>query len=106
VGEFSNSALLSRMKVLMGGRYLWMRTVGSTLVGELLDSLVFVLVASIAGVFAWELFVSLVFTNYLFKCAIEIVMTPLTYLAVRRLKKVEGVDMYDTGVRLSPFGCT
>jgi uncharacterized integral membrane protein (TIGR00697 family) len=104
VGEFSNSAILSRMKVLMQGKFLWVRTIGSTLVGELLDSLIFVLIASIAGVFGWGLFVSLVFTNYLFKCSVEALMTPLTYLAVGKLKKAEGIDPYDRGIKLSPFG--
>jgi uncharacterized integral membrane protein (TIGR00697 family) len=103
VGEFSNSLVLSKLKVLMEGRMLWVRTIGSTLVGELLDSLVFVFVASLAGVFGWELFVSLVLTNYLFKCAIEALMTPFTYLAVKKLKKAEGVDAYDTGIRFNPF---
>jgi uncharacterized integral membrane protein (TIGR00697 family) len=101
-GEFSNSVILSRVKVLMKGRLLWVRTIGSTLVGELLDSLIFVLVASAAGVFGWELFWSLVITNYLLKCGIEAVMTPVTYLAVRRLKQTEGVDVYDVGVRYTP----
>jgi uncharacterized integral membrane protein (TIGR00697 family) len=104
VGEFSNSVALSRMKVLMGGRFLWVRTIGSTLVGEFLDSLIFVLAASIAGVFSWALFVSLVLTNYLFKCLIEALMTPVTYLVTARLKKVEGIDTYDRGVRFNPFG--
>lgn len=104
VGEFSNSAVLSRVKVLMKGKFLWVRTIGSTLVGEFLDSLIFVLIASIAGVFGWELFVSLVLTNYLFKCSIEALMTPVTYLMVGKLKKAEGIDTYDRGVRLSPFG--
>jgi uncharacterized integral membrane protein (TIGR00697 family) len=103
VGEFSNSAVLSRMKVAMQGRFLWVRTIGSTLVGELLDSLVFVLIASLTGVFPWELFVTLVFTNYLFKCLIEMLMTPVTYLVVYQLKKREGVDVYDQGIRFNPF---
>jgi uncharacterized integral membrane protein (TIGR00697 family) len=103
VGEFSNSAVLSRLKVLMKGRLLWVRTMGSTLVGELLDSLVFVFIASLTGVFAWELFFTLVFTNYLFKCAVEALMTPLTYLASAKLKKAEGVDTYDLGVRFNPL---
>jgi uncharacterized integral membrane protein (TIGR00697 family) len=101
-GEFSNSVVLSRVKVLMKGRLLWVRTIGSTLAGELLDSLIFVLVASLAGVFGWELFWSLVITNYLLKCGIEVIMTPVTYLAVRRLKQKEGVDVYDVGVRYTP----
>ena len=103
VGEFSNSVVLSRMKVLMGGRRLWMRTIGSTLVGEFLDSLVFVLTASLAGVFGWGLFFSLVLTNYFLKCLIEVIMTPVTYLAVRALKRGEGTDAYDRGVKYNPF---
>ncbi|MDR1277792.1 MAG: queuosine precursor transporter [Treponema sp.] len=103
VGEFSNSALLSRIKVIMGGRLLWVRTISSTLVGEFLDSLIFVLVASLAGVFGWGLFFSLVLTNYLLKCGIEILMTPVTYGAVYTLKKAEGIDIYDQGVKYSPF---
>jgi uncharacterized integral membrane protein (TIGR00697 family) len=99
VGEFSNSVVLSRMKVLMKGRLLWVRTIGSTLVGELLDSLIFVFVASLTGVFGWELFFTLVLTNYLFKCLVEILMTPLTYLAAAKLKKAEGVDVFDEGIR-------
>jgi uncharacterized integral membrane protein (TIGR00697 family) len=103
IGEFSNSAVLSRMKIAMKGRFLWARTIGSTLVGELLDSLVFVFVASLTGVFGWELFTTLVLTNYLFKCLIEVIMTPVTYLAAFKLKKAEGVDVYDRGVRFNPF---
>jgi uncharacterized integral membrane protein (TIGR00697 family) len=103
VGEFSNSAILSRVKVLMKGKLLWVRTIGSTLVGEFLDSLIFVFIASLAGVFGWELFFSLVLTNYLFKCSIEALMTPVTYLTVGKLKKAEGIDVYDQGVKLSPF---
>jgi uncharacterized integral membrane protein (TIGR00697 family) len=103
VGEFSNSAVLSRMKVLMKGRLLWARTIGSTLVGEFLDSLVFVFIAALTGVFGWELFASLLLTNYLLKCSIEVIMTPLTYLAVYKLKKAESVDAYDVGIRFNPF---
>jgi uncharacterized integral membrane protein (TIGR00697 family) len=103
VGEFSNSALLSRIKVAMGGRLLWVRTISSTLVGEFLDSLVFVLVASLAGVFGWSLFFSLIVTNYLLKCGVEVLMTPLTYGAVYALKKAEGIDVYDQDLKYSPF---
>ncbi|MDR1863160.1 MAG: queuosine precursor transporter [Treponema sp.] len=103
VGEFSNSMVLSRMKVLMKGRFLWVRTIGSTLVGELLDSLVFVLIASLTGVFGWELFFTLVFTNYILKCFIETAVTPFTYFMVGKLKKAEGIDVYDRGVKFNPF---
>lgn len=102
-GEFSNSVVLSRVKVLMKGRFLWVRTIGSTLAGELLDSLVFVFIASLTGVFGWELFASLVLTNYFLKCLVEILMTPVTYLAVRTLKRQEQADTFDYGERYNPF---
>ncbi len=90
IGELSNSLVLSKMKIATKGKWLWTRTIGSTLVGQLLDSLVFFSVASLAGVFRWELFASLVLTNYIFKCSIEVLMTPLTYYGVAKLKKLEG----------------
>jgi uncharacterized integral membrane protein (TIGR00697 family) len=102
-GEFSNAAILSKLKVKMKGRLLWVRTIGSTLVGELLDTLIFVLIASAAGVFGWEIFWSLVITNYILKCGIEAVMTPFTYWVSRFLKKKEGVDVYDVGVKYRPL---
>jgi uncharacterized integral membrane protein (TIGR00697 family) len=103
-GEFTNSAILSRIKVLMKGRFLWVRTIGSTLAGELIDSVIFIFIASLSGVFRWESFRSLVLTNYLFKCAVEIIMTPATYAAVGFLKKKENLDTYDTGISFNPFG--
>jgi uncharacterized integral membrane protein (TIGR00697 family) len=102
-GEFSNSVVLSRMKIIFAGRFLWARTIGSTLVGEFLDSLIFVAVASLTGVFAWELFLTLVLTNYFFKCALEAILTPVTYAVTGALKKAEGVDVYDDGVTYTPF---
>lgn len=102
-GEFANSAVLSRMKVATKGRMLWARTIGSTLVGQAVDTTVFFLVACAAGVFAWDLFLTLALTNYLFKCGVEAAMTPATYAAVRRLKAAEGVDAFDEGVSLNPF---
>ena len=102
-GEFSNSVILSRMKLLLRGRFLWMRAIGSTLAGELLDSVVFVSIASLTGVFNWDSFVSLVFTNYALKCALEVVLTPFTYWVCALLKKAEDIDVYDEGVRYTPF---
>lgn len=104
VGEFSNSVVLARMKVLTKGRWLWSRTIASTLVGEGVDSLIFVLVATLAGVFPWELFGTLVVTNYIFKVFIEVVMTPVTYRIVNALKRAENEDFYDTRTRFNPFG--
>ena len=94
-GELSNSLILSKLKVIMKGRLLWVRTIGSTLVGELLDSLIFIFIASITGVFPWEIFWSLVLTNYMLKCAIEAVVTPFTYWLSAFLKRKEGIDVYD-----------
>lgn len=104
VGEFSNSVVLARMKVLTRGRWLWSRTIASTLVGEGIDSVIFILVATLAGVFPWELFGSLVLTNYIFKVAIEVLMTPLTYRIVNALKRAENEDYFDTHTRFNPFG--
>ena len=103
VGEFSNSMVLSRLKILMKGRALWVRAIGSSLVGELLDSLAFVFFACLTGVFGWELFLSLVLTNYLFKVSVEVLIFPLTFLVVKKLKKAEGTDAYDVDIKLNLF---
>ena len=104
VGGFSNSILVSRIKVLMKGKMFWTRAMASTLVGQLLDSLVFVSVATLAGVFPRHMFLSLVLTNYVLKCVIEAAALPGTCALVRVLKKREGVDVYDVGVKYRPFG--
>ncbi len=103
LGEFSNSFVLAKMKVLTNGRWLWSRTIGSTLVGEFVDTAMFVVVASAFGVFPWSLFLTLTIANYLFKVAVEVVMTPLTYLVVRVLKQVENEDYYDRETNFNPF---
>lgn len=102
-GEFSNSFTLAKMKIITRGRWLWTRTIGSTLVGELVDSFVFILVASLFGVFPWSLFITLVMTNYIFKCSVEALMTPITYLVVNGLKRREHEDYYDRGTNFTPF---
>lgn len=102
-GEFSNSFILARMKVLTRGRWLWTRTIGSTIIGEGVDTLAFTLVATLAGVFPWELFVSLTLTNYLFKVGMETLMTPFTYAVVGWLKRAEHEDYYDTDTNFNPF---
>ena len=102
-GEFSNSFVLAKMKILTRGKWLWTRTVGSTLVGEAVDTAIFVTIASLTGVFPWTVFVTLVLTNYIFKVAIEAVMTPVTYRVVRVLKKAEQEDWYDHDTDFNPF---
>jgi len=102
-GEFSNSFILAKMKILTRGRWLWTRTIGSTIVGELVDTLVFISVSSLTGVFPWSLFVTLVLTNYLFKCGVEAAMTPVTYAIVNTLKRFEREDYYDYNTDFNPF---
>ena len=102
-GEFTNSYLLAKMKIMTRGRWLWTRTIGSTILGELVDTLVFVTTASIFHVFPWGLFLPLVITNYIFKVCVEVLMTPLTYLAVAKLKKSEKEDFYDLKTNFNPF---
>jgi len=102
-GEFTNSFILAKMKVLTNGRYLWMRTIGSTIAGELVDTVAFVVVASAFGVFPWSLFLTLTVTNYLFKVGVEVLMTPATSAVVRVLKRVESEDFYDRDTNFNPF---
>ena len=102
-GEFTNSFVLAKMKIMTNGRWLWTRTIGSTLTGELVDTVMFVVVASLFGVFPWSLFITLTVTNYLFKCGLEALMTPVTYLVVGYLKEVENEDYYDRGTNFNPF---
>jgi queuosine precursor transporter len=102
-GEFTNSFVLAKMKILTRGRWLWTRTLGSTIAGELVDTLVFIGIASLFHVFPWTLFLTLVLTNYLFKVGIEALMTPVTYAAVTRLKKTEQEDYYDRDTNFNPF---
>ncbi|MCG3207511.1 MAG: hypothetical protein FOGNACKC_01111 [Anaerolineae bacterium] len=102
-GEFSNSVVLAKLKVATEGRFLWLRTIGSTLVGEGVDTVIFIVVASAFGVFPWEIAVSLITANYIFKVTIEVLFTPLTYLIVGYLKQVENEDYYDRTTDFNPF---
>ena len=102
-GEFTNSFILAKLKILTNGRWLWTRTIGSTLIGQLVDTVMFVVVASAFGVFPWSLFLTLTVTNYLFKCGVEALMTPATYAIVNSLKRAENEDYYDRGTNFNPF---
>lgn len=102
-GEFTNSFILAKMKVLTEGRWLWARTIGSTIFGQLVDTVMFVVVASALGVFPWSLFLTLTVTNYLFKCGVEALMTPVTYGVVGALKRAESEDYYDRSTNFNPF---
>ncbi len=101
-GEFSNSWVLARMKILTRGRWLWMRTIGSTLVGEGVDTLLFVLIA-FYGALPWGLLLTVIISNYVFKCGVEALATPLTYRIVNGLKRAEQEDYYDYDTDFNPF---
>ena len=86
----------------MQGKHLWVRTIGSTLVGEVVDSFLFVMIA-FAGIFSWHnLFVTML-SGYVLKVAYEVLATPLTYLIVRKLKSAEQIDTFDRSISYNPF---
>jgi uncharacterized integral membrane protein (TIGR00697 family) len=101
VGEFANSVVLARLKIATEGRWLWTRTIGSTIVGEGLDSLIFITVA-FAGVPGIDL-PTVIITQWLVKVIYEVIATPLTYLVVGYLKRAEGIDVYDRDTRFNPL---
>jgi uncharacterized integral membrane protein (TIGR00697 family) len=101
-GEFSNSYTLAKMKILTQGRWLWTRTIGSTLVGEGVDTVLFVTIAFV-GTLPQSLFWSIIASNYLFKVGLEAAMTPATYRITNFLKRAENEDVYDTDTDFNPF---
>lgn len=101
-GEFVNSYVMARMKLMTKGRYLWTRTIGSTFVGQGVDSLIFYPLA-FWGVWENEVVLTVMLTNWLLKLSWEIILTPATYAVVSFLKKREGVDIYDEGTDFTPF---
>jgi hypothetical protein len=102
LGEFSNSFILAKMKILTRGRWLWTRTIGSTLVGEFVDTMFFVLIAFL-GLLPKQLLIATIISNYVFKVGVEVVFTPLTYRIVVFLKRREHEDHYDYQTDFSPF---
>lgn len=102
IGAFVNSFVLAKMKIATRGRWLWTRTIGSTLIGEGLDSLVFMSVAFI-GTIPFDGLASAIVTQWLFKVVYEVLATPLTYAAVAWLKRQEGLDVYDEQTNFSPL---
>ena len=102
VGEFANSYVLARMKILTSGRFLWSRTIGSTIVGEGVDSLVFYPLAFL-GVWENRLVLTVMVSNYIIKVLWEAIVTPFTYRVVGFLKRAEQEDYYDIGTDFTPF---
>ncbi len=102
IGQFANSFVLAKMKIKTNGKHLWMRTIGSTIVGEGLDSLIFIIFA-FSGVLPPSAIVPLILAQWIFKSAFEIVATPLTYVVVGFLKKTEKIDVYDRDSNFNPL---
>ncbi|HLH24927.1 MAG TPA: queuosine precursor transporter [Chloroflexota bacterium] len=103
VGEFANSYVLARLKIATRGRWLWTRTIGSTLVGQGLDSAVFITLAFVGVMPGADALLSAILTQWLLKSAYEIAVTPLTYGVVGFLKRAEGLDTYDYDTRFNPL---
>ena len=101
-GDFVNSYVLARLKVRTAGRFLWSRTIGSTVVGQGVDSLIFYPLAFL-GEWPAPLVLAVMTSNFLIKVAVEAAMTPLTYQVVGFLKRAEGEDYYDSGTDFNPF---
>lgn len=103
-GEFANSFVLAKMKILTAGRWLWTRTIGSTIVGEAVDSVLFYPLAFYgSGILPNEIIPKLMLAQFTLKVAVEVVFTPLTYKIVGALKRAENEDYYDRETRFSPF---
>ncbi|MGD2168306.1 MAG: queuosine precursor transporter [Gammaproteobacteria bacterium] len=101
-GDFVNSYVMAKMKLLTRGRWLWTRTIGSTLFGQGVDSLLFYPIA-FAGIWTFDTLFAVVAFNFAFKVSVEVVMTPATYFVVNRLKRAEHEDYYDDDTDFTPF---
>ncbi len=101
-GEFVNSFVLAKLKLVTKGKHLWIRTIGSTMVGEGIDTSLFVLIA-FYGLLSGEILAVAILSGYAFKVVYEIVATPITYKVVAFLKKAEGIDYYDYNTKFNPF---
>ena len=103
-GEFANSLVLAKMKIWTKGRYLWTRTIGSTVVGQGVDSLIFYPLA-FWGAVGWtnDLVIKVLITQWILKVSWEVLLTPVTYVVVGFLKRREGVDVYDEHTDFTPF---
>jgi hypothetical protein len=101
-GEFTNSFIMAKLKIATRGRYLWARTIGSTIAGEGIDTVLFITIA-FAGVMPSHELLKVIPAVYIFKVLYEVLATPLTYIIVRFLKRKEGIDIYDYDTKFSPF---
>ncbi len=105
VGEFANAYVLARLKVATEGRFLWVRTIGSTVVGQSLDSAIFIVIA-FSGILPIGVLIMTIVVQAVAKTGYEALATPLTYLVVGWLKRTEGIDTFDRDIRFNPFATT
>lgn len=101
-GEFANAFVMARLKVITAGRMLWVRTIGSTAVGQFVDTTV-VITLAFAGTVSGSELLNLIFSGYFGKVIYEALATPITYAVVNGLKRAEGIDVYDTNTNFNPF---
>lgn len=101
-GDFANSYVMAKMKIWTNGRFLWMRTIGSTIVGQAVDSFIFYPLA-FAGLWQTNTLIEIVLINWGVKVFVEVVFTPVTYVVVNFLKRAEAEDFYDTNTNFTPF---
>jgi uncharacterized integral membrane protein (TIGR00697 family) len=101
-GEFTNSVVLAKMKIMTKGRWLWTRTIGSTLLGQGVDTII-VLTIAFVGVLPFSVLGIMMFFHWVVKCVYEAAATPLTYVVVGYLKRKDGIDVYDYGVDFNPL---
>jgi uncharacterized integral membrane protein (TIGR00697 family) len=102
VGEFANSFTMAKMKLVTNGKYLWTRTISSTIISELFDTAIFITIAFI-GVFSTKDLIALLISNYIFKVGVEVLFTPITYGIVNFLKKTEHENYFDRKTNFNPF---
>lgn len=104
-GEFLNSYVMARIKIITKGKYLWVRTIGSTLVGQFADSCIFIFIA-FSGDMATQVLLKVIISQWLFKVIFEIICTPITYFVINRIKKIEKIEIYDYDTSFNPFKIT
>lgn len=101
-GEISNNFVMAKLKLVLKGRHLWIRTISSTIVGQFLNTVLFYVIA-LAGILPNDLLIQSILTGWVLKAAVEAIMTPVTYLAVAKLKRIEDEDYFDRDTNFNPF---
>jgi uncharacterized integral membrane protein (TIGR00697 family) len=101
-GDLTNDFVLAKMKLLTKGRYLWTRTIGSTIVGQFVNTVIFYIIG-LFGILPLNILIQAIITGWIIKVIVEILFTPLTYYVVNRLKKSENIDYYDVKTNFNPF---